>query len=371
LLLLIFFGCKEKFEPNLKSISETYLVVDGVLNAGSGSTSIRLTRSFKLDRTAELIGELNAKVTVEGKDNSTRQLTSGGSGYYVSAGLNLSVDQDYRLRIKTVDGKEYLSEYVTARLTPPVDSIGWHRTQNNGVQFYVNTSDPSNKTLYYRWEYEETWEIHSFYYSRYRYVDTIANSYVLERKPSELVNICWRYHVSSNILLGSSVRLQNDRIFEAPLVLVSRGDDKLAIRYSILLRQYSLDKAGYEFYDLLRKNTESLGTIFDAQPSQIRGNITCTSDPSQVVIGYITARTVQEKRIFVTKADIPDWKFVESCPTTQVPPDSIDLYFGALGLGPYEASTRPNGSIEYYLGADQTCVDCTKRGGSVIKPSYW
>ncbi|HTD94439.1 MAG TPA: DUF4249 family protein, partial [Chitinophagaceae bacterium] len=89
LLLLILFSCKEKFEPNLKSISETYLVVDGVLNAGTGSTSIRLTRSFKLDKKAELMGELNAKVTVEGKDNSIHQLTSGGSGYYTSAGLNL------------------------------------------------------------------------------------------------------------------------------------------------------------------------------------------------------------------------------------------------------------------------------------------
>jgi hypothetical protein len=54
LLLCIGFSCRDLYDPGLKSSSEFYLVVEGVLNAGNGPTNIRLTRTFKLDDSATL-----------------------------------------------------------------------------------------------------------------------------------------------------------------------------------------------------------------------------------------------------------------------------------------------------------------------------
>ena len=127
ILLVVFIGfaCKEPYEPTIISSSESYLVVEGILNAGAGPTTIRLTRTFKLDDTASLRAELNANVMVEGKDNTTRPLVMSGDGIYTSSNLNLTFNQEYRLRIMTSNGKEYLSEYVMAKKAPPIDSIGF------------------------------------------------------------------------------------------------------------------------------------------------------------------------------------------------------------------------------------------------------
>jgi Domain of unknown function (DUF4249) len=368
LLLLTAFSCKEPFAPPIVSTPASYLVVEAVLNAGNAPTSIRLTRTFKLADSAQLRGELNAQVQVEGKDNTIHPLVSSGNGFYTSPNLGLTLNKEYRLRIRTTGGKEYLSEYVVARETPAIDSLNLNR-KADGAQIEVNTHDDGNDTRYYRWDYEETWEIRSYYYSRYKY---LGNGIVRERTFSEDVSVCWKYGRSTNIVLGSSARLQSDVIANAPILFIPNNDEKISVRYSILLRQYALDKTAYQFYELMKKNTESLGSVFDAQPSEIRGNVTCVSAPEEVVIGYVTASTISEKRFFVLTSQVQPWRFSETCLSVDVAnnPDSLRAFLGA-GLSPYEAKYSPAGSITHYMSSDPPCVDCTERGGSTVRPSYW
>lgn len=367
-IIVVSFACKDPYKPHVVSSSISNLVVEGVLNAGTGPTSIRLTRSFKLDDTARLRGERNAQVSVEGKDNTTRQLIMNGDGFYTSPGLNLVINNEYRLRIVTTDGKEYLSDYVVAKKTPLIDSIGWDR-DDKGVQLYANAHDDANDTRYYRWDYDETWEIRSYYYALFKYG---GNSNVVPRDNRfESVFTCWKYDKSTRIILGSTARLQSDIISKGPIVFFPNGDERLAVRYSILLRQYAIDKQGYEFYEMMKKNTENIGTIFDPQPSEINGNIHSVSDPKELVIGYVSASVVEEKRFFISRSELPGWKFLEDCPEILVlnNPDSIlaaheggGSFYGAVGSG-----TRPS----HYQVSTLQCVECPARGGSLIKPSYW
>ena len=360
-------SCREEFDPPVHSSGDSFLVVEGVLNAGAEPTTISLTRTYRLDDSARLRGERNARVTVEGKDNTNQILDMVGDGIYTSPNLNLVINNEYRLRIQTTNGKEYLSEFVIARKTPEIDSIGW-KLNDEGAQIYVNTNDPSGNTRYYRWDYDETWEIRSYYYTQYKY----ENRMVRERITGEEVFYCWKNVSNSSIHIGTSTRLQSDIIHQAPLVFVLNGDDRFSVRYSIMVRQYALDKRGYEFYELMKRNTESLGTLFDPQPSEITGNIRCITDPAEPVIGYITASTVSEKRHFINRNEIPGWRFIQACPTEIIPnnPDSLQKYFEGF-LEPFEAILGPSGNIESYAGSYSYCVDCTKRGGSLIKPSFW
>ena len=87
-----------------------------------------------------------------------------GDGIYTSSNLGLALNTEYRLKITTANGKEYLSDYMVAKKTPPIDSLEF-RQEEKGVQIYVNTHDDSNNTRYYRWDFDETWEIWSYYYS--------------------------------------------------------------------------------------------------------------------------------------------------------------------------------------------------------------
>ena len=123
---------------------------------------------------------------------------------------------------------------------------------------------------------------------------------------------------------------------------------------------------------MMKKNTEGLGTIFDPQPSEVKGNIHSTSDPNELVIGYVSATNMDEKRYFISRADLPDWAFIQYCPEIQVlnSPDSIaEAYRGGGAI--YDAIRTPLGVVTYYLFSDLPCVECPARGGSLGKPSYW
>ena len=369
-VLMLTGGCKEKFDPPINPQQTNYLVAEGFINAGQGSTNIQLSRTTQLKDTGQLKPELNAMVTVMGEDNSVYQLKELGKGLYSSSQLNLDKNKKYRLHIITINGKNYLSDLVQVKLTPPIDSVNW-RIENTGVQLYVNTHDPQNNTKYYKWDYEETWEIHSFEEARYKYIPSTG---VSKRDLNEIKNMyfCWQTKNSTNILLGSSVALNSDVISLQPVMLIPQGSEKISVRYSILVRQHALDQQGYEFYQLMKKNTESIGSIFDAQPSDITGNIYSISDPNEKVIGYIGASSAQEKRIFISRNDIGNWNYKFQCETTEVPnnPDSIKLFFGGFGLIPYE--TNPPGGLftKSYYSSSSHCLDCRERGSSV-KPSFW
>lgn len=355
-------SCKERFTPNVQSLEQSFLVVEGNLNAAQDSTVIRLTRSYKLDDTASLKFENNAQLTVEGSDNTTRSLSARGRGYYFSSNLNLTVGTGYRVRIRTTNGKEYLSDYVTARKTPPIDSISWER-EDAGLRIFANTKDVTNATRYYRWDFDETWEIHSYYFSFYIYQRPNVRPRIF---PAEDVSVCWKYDYSRHIPLANSVHLQNDVIYKAPIMLIENGDDRLSVRYSILVKQYALDKDAYNFFELMKKNTEDIGSIFAPQPSELRGNLHCTTDPDEYVLGYITASSMETKRVFIR---VP-WNFRQDCPDFTVPdiPDSILFYFGTGSLYPYDFSADPG---PHYQASHPDCIDCTLRNGSLVKPSFW
>lgn len=369
LLLVAVLGlisCRDEYVPPLVQSDTNVLVVDGNLNVGTGPTSFRLSRSGPVDGNNTIIAEEGAQVQVESETGGGIQLLPAVGGGIYRGNPVFSVGQRYRVRIITTGGREYVSAYVTALQTPEIDSISWKRDEE-GITVYANTHGNGTGDTYYRWEYDETWEIRSYWFSEYVY----ENKRVRQRNlPQESVLTCWKYNTSKNILLGTTAKLQSDRISEAPLLEIANGDERPAVRYSILVRQYALDKEAFEFYDLMKKNTESIGSIFDPQPSEIRGNFTSVTDPAEPVIGFLTASSVTEKRIFVNAAQVPDWRFVEYCPTQNVTPDSVEFYFEGEGYMPYGAKDL-NGGIEYYYGSYGGCVDCRKRGGNLNRPSYW
>ena len=371
-VLMLTAGCKEKFDPPINPQQTNYLVAEGFINAGQGSTNIQLSRTTQLKDTAQLRPELNATVTVMAEDNLVFQLKEIGNGLYSSGQLNLDKNKKYRLHIITNNRNNYLSDFVSVKLTPPIDSVNW-RIENNGVQAYVNTHDPQNNTKYYKWDYEETWEIHSFDEARYKYVATPSPT-VATRDPNEIKSMyfCWQTKKSTNILLGSSVALNSDIISLQPVIFIPQGSEKISVRYSILVRQHALDQQGYEFYQLMKKNTESIGSIFDAQPSDITGNIHSISNPDEKVIGYIGASSAQEKRIFISRNEVGNWNYTFHCETKEVPnnSDSIKFYFDGPGLIPYQSNPSGGINVISYYSSTSHCLDCRERGSSV-KPSFW
>ena len=142
IIMLLFARCKQEYDPQIEAQSTGFLVVEGFLNSGQGSTTIRLSRSSDLNDTI-LKPESGAQLNVQGEDGSSFPLFGNGNGEYSIAQLTLDNNVKYRLQIKTFDGKEYVSDYTTVKYTPPIDSITW-QMENDGLRLYANARDPQS-----------------------------------------------------------------------------------------------------------------------------------------------------------------------------------------------------------------------------------
>lgn len=364
-------GCVQSYVSPYKSPATGYLVVEGYIS-GNTATTYSLTRTIPLPGDSTIPVVTGATVQVEGNDNSVYLLDEQGNGVYSANSLPLSATVRYRLRISIPNGETYLSEFVPYKPTPPIDSVSWIQSPN-GVTIYANTHDPTGSTRYYQWTYDQTWEYYSPEQSFYIYVP--ATNSVVPRTDSQYVYHCWMQDVANtNILISNSAKLAQDEIYEFPLVRISANSQPLGVLYSILVKQYALTDSAYNFLYLMQQNTEDLGSIFDAQPSQLTGNIQSLSNPDEPVIGYISAGTVQQQRIFISNNQLNKWLYYPECPMPDylVPtnPDSIYYYFEARGWIPVDITFGPPPPGGIY-GNVPSCLDCTLQGGTTQKPSFW
>ena len=369
-------SCKKPYNPAIVSSDNHYLVVEGVINSGNDSTIINLSRTVKLSESVSTQLMTNYTVAVEAEQGNSYALQSEGNGTYDIGPMHLDASKKYRLHITTPEGKQYVSDYVEVKQTPLIDSIGFI-PKSNYLQIYANTHDATNNTRYYRWDYSEAWRFHAKFQSSF----IVDGGAVRIRRADESIYYCYASDKSSNIMLGSSEKLTQDVIFQTPINTITSNSEKLELRYSILLKQYALTKAGYQFWENLKKNTEQLGSIFDAQPTQLQGNIHSVSDPTEPVIGYVSVTNVQSKRIYINKGQLPnDW--IEEYPyNCGMIPDSAFfshpktnyndvLYFIIQGGGiPIDAIYGPFGLLGYTYSSPE-CADCTIRG-KAKKPAFW
>ncbi|HLK27859.1 MAG TPA: DUF4249 domain-containing protein [Puia sp.] len=363
--LLIMISCKQSYTPPALNANKNYLVVDGFLNAGNDSTVITLTRTRNLNTGDAQIIEGNAQLFVEGDAGYSLQLTNFGNGKYGSPNLNLLNNQNYRLKILTSNGSSYISDFTPVKSTPSIDSIVWSRS-DSGVSIFLNTHDPSNNTRYYKWDFVETWEFHSFYETFLHYNPVDSSAYL---STVSIPHICWQTSKSTNIIIASSAKLSADIINLMPIETVPLNSPQIAVKYSISIRQFGLTKEAFNYWGNLQKSTEQTGTIFDAQPSQITGNIHCITNPNEPVLGFISAGKPTEKRIFVSNSEVLPWEYDQPCGEEFHRVDSLTYYIHKSNLPIKEIAT--NGIIQGYNFSNNFCVDCTIRNGTNIKPSFW
>jgi Domain of unknown function (DUF4249) len=361
--------CKQVYEPPAIKANNNYLVVDGIINIGGGSvTTINLNRTKNLsDSTSAGIPELHAQVAIVGAGGASYGLQdTGNHGIYISAALSLDNSQQYRIAVTTSDGRKYQSDLVSGKQTPPIDSITWKEPLD--LTFYVTTHDPAAKTRYYRWDFIETWEHDAPLQTPWG----VSNGIIFAVDSTNQKMNCWTTLNSTGVIIDNSNALGQDLVDQFPIYTVGNGSEKLGVKYSILVRQYAVTQDAYNYWNLIQKTSQGLGTLFDLQPTQLVGNIHCLTNPSEPVIGFTSASTVQEQRLFLFHTQLQNWPVNSpggGCDTTAIPVNPNDFriynypdpYFAPyyfVMLGPLVLATK-------------TCLDCTLYGGNNIRPSYW
>lgn len=372
-MIAVFNSCKHPYTPAVFSSGEHLLVVSGFINVGSNaSTTINLTRSQNLTDTAIIVPELYAQVSIQGSGGESFSCVGQGDGNYISSPLNLNQTSLYKLKITTNDGSEYVSDDLPVKITPPIDSVTWRQfndvTKENDVTIYVNSHDPTNSTRYYRWDFTETWQYTSYLSGIWGLKDTLV---IYKNDSTTQTDSCWRTANSKDINILNTLALSDDVVSDFPLTVIPKDDERISVRYSILVRQYAITPEAYQYRANLQKNTELNGTIFDPQPFQLNSNIHCTTNPNQPVIGFVSASTVAEKRIFIKRNEVTGWNYhpiFEDCNILVIPTNPV--YFAIW--------TYPDPTYDpYYFSGDivhiakKSCLECQFWGGTTHRPSFW
>jgi hypothetical protein len=365
--------------PAVLDSSANHLVVDGFIK-GNGRTRIRLSRSTTVANSASPPAEKGARLVILDDAGTRYNLAETVSGSYQSDSLQLNPARQYQLRITTSASVVYVSDLVPLKLTPAIDNIRFRR-DGNQVNLALSTHDATQQARYYRWGLVETWEFNSAFFSTLQY-DPVRKIIVDRLSP---IHTCWRTERPSTIRQSSTAQLSQDLLSDFPLAALDAHDERFKIRYSVLVDQYAQTSAEFNYYELLRKNTEAVGGVNDPLPTQLTGNVHRVDNTAEPVLGYVGAHTVQQKRLFIGYQDLAfpnNWRFVtpyddcseniELVPDGSKPPIQIPetRQFSNPSNTPTGYTYDANGTLVGYTGSSTACVDCRLRG-SIVKPSYW
>jgi hypothetical protein len=268
---------------------------------------------------------------------------------------------------------------------PAIDSIYFARDQelvnNNtesedGIRIFLD-SKPVDKNQYFRWSYEETWKFAIPVPKQFNYVnkDTFL--------PVHMQQYCWKNHSSDEILIGSVYSGQSGTIRKEPITFIaSDKSDRLMIEYSILIKQYSLSKDEYDFWNNLSKVNETGSDIFASQPFPVISNIHNINNPTERVLGYFQVSAVKEKRTFITFNQIvplhlpyyhnDNCQRIEAVPEPGMSFDDLYSIFcitsNFVFIAPlYAADT---GAIIGLVFARPECANCSLTGTDT-EPGFW
>lgn len=375
--VLLLSGCISDYEhPDIRS-GESLLVVEGFIT--DHTTTIKLSQSVGLtEELASAPPVRNAEVWVE-TDGGGRMIGYADykTGiYHVETG-ELDANTEYRLRI-VLDGKEYASEFLKPVFTPPVSGIdSYKKEKGEPIQILLSTQGDPSGSPYYKWEYEEIWEVHPPLYANAYLEDPPWGTPIIssEYNGHTPYYYAWKYARSNSIYVGNTSAHSENRIEKLKLFEVEPDDDRFMSLYYINVRQNSLRRESYEYFSQLKTDMEEIGSIFAPVPSELKGNITCTSDPDIPVIGYVEVSTTTEIKVFIENNGLYEIPRNDNCYILTT--GSINDFSGAeeMGLNPHEFTIYlyfPESIPPVISYAIKKCVDCRYiPGATKIKPDFW
>ncbi|MEO0340477.1 MAG: hypothetical protein AAF242_14860 [Bacteroidota bacterium] len=123
---------------------------------------------------------------------------------------------------------------------------------------------------------------------------------------------------------------------------------------------------------------QTTGSLFDPIPNEVFGNVRSTSNNNQPVLGYFGVAGVSEKRIFVTREELPMGFNTPPSPacledTIQVGDFGLLNDFTKTGNKVFHNYLRAEigGAIIGYLVSEPKCIFCEDNGATNQRPDFW
>ncbi len=392
-IVIIFLVCTciDPYNPKLGEY-RALLVIDGIITNLYSSNTIRLSRTF---------GELSvgpskvndAMVFITDDIGNSNDLIFKGNGIYKtdSTSFNGSVGRTYVLHITLPNGEKYESDPCFMHSVPEIDSIYFAKDQRNinngtknqeGLSIFLD-SKAGDENQYYRWEYDETWKFKIPYPKLYIY----ANCEVIYQVP-EVKNVyCWKNGKSDGIISDLALPGHSGRIVKEPVAFIATElSDRLMLEYSILIKQYSISRDEYEFWDNIKKINIKGDDIFASLPYSVTSNIHNVINRNERVLGYFQVSAVKQKRKFISFSEIAKFQlpyYHTPCVRYEVRCENpfiedyckefnniYDIYTKRNNCYFIEPLFGENGFLDRLVFVIPECANC-QITGTLNRPDFW
>ena len=308
------YTCIDPYTPNLSEYA-SLLVVDGLITNSDISNTVRLSRTFQQQNSSPSMVS-DATVYITDDTENSFNLANKGNGIYKTDSLEFKgiPGRTYVLHVQTTDGEEFESDPCMMYPVQEIDSIYFEKDQQffsngtqaaEGIMIYLDSKGGLGNP-YYRWTFDETWKFKVPYPKMYDYIKTPGKPNAPVFRPvKEVKEFCWKNNQSGEVLIRSIGEVNDGKVMKQPVSFIATGQtDRLLIQYSILVKQYSVSKQEYDFWNNLKQVNETGNDIFAKQPYSVISNIHNTKNPNERVLGYFQISAISQKRKYILFRDV-------------------------------------------------------------------
>ncbi|MDH5604218.1 MAG: DUF4249 domain-containing protein [Cyclobacteriaceae bacterium] len=340
LLSLLFLGqCIDRIDIHL---DEGYLripLIDGYLTDSEGPHYVKLSyvKSPTESKYYPLEGASVLLKDNRGNDWAFFEFQAGT--YVLPSYVRAEENVIYSLHV-AIGEDQYISSDISLRKNPPIHSIGFkddsiraldyneRLAYQKGITLTTPIENPDKEENYYLFRVEPT----------YLFIAEKAG----DMSPGKRCYITDFDRTFS--IMGDRAGGYDHGISFYPY------SEKFRHNFSFLVRQFSMTKEAFDFWEKVLYQIENKGGLFDRPGFTIRGNMKHVQDESKQMLGLFTVYSLSEQRIFINEDQLAH----------KIP---FDIHY----CFPIVPPTPPD-----EIPAE--CFDCRFKYGlnvSIIKPDWW
>lgn len=358
-LALLLVTCVKPYNPDIDNYDKI-VVIDGLLTDDGLPPVVNLSYSYKVETyRAEAIS--GATVYISSSDGSRYDLSEKSDGVYTYTKpmFEVKLGMSFKL-VAEFDGNVYASTLETvlpvATLTQPAMQPVLQGA-DKGVDVYVSSQGTDDDSRYYAWAYEETWKFEVPIFTPL----------------SESKRICYARNYSKGITIGTTESYKENNIDRFKLYNISSASPRLSLRYSTLIKQYSISRDTYMYLQHVQKTNEGSGSLFDPIPASMNGNV---SSETAKVIGNFQVSGTSKFRFYIDRSDLPPSLIIspgmEDCRMEMANVNDRRRQDSLINEGMVLMDTAVvDRDVMYRYATATTCFDCTATGAPNTPPSWW
>ncbi|HLX92036.1 MAG TPA: DUF4249 domain-containing protein [Puia sp.] len=320
--------CVRQISPPIRN-AVPILVVEGLVTTDSIPYAVKLsyTGNFtnadaRIDTNQNFINDARVVIKDDAGDSSICNLISSGTYQSIDSGFVGIVGHTYTLEIYLSNGKTYVSTPEKINSVPPIDSLSvvydsTFITDIRPTQLIIsaNLHDPANVQNYYRWTALG-------YTPRKSWGKTCTPPYSMCGNPysCSCFALCEQYITTNQVNVLSDQLVNGNEIiqpvFYSPIYWFGK--------HFIEVKQYSMNRDIYLFWEQYLQQTNRTGSILDPLPSSLVGNIHNATDSNDYALGYFEASAVVTKKIVAVPFFLQEY-WLESVAGQYIPDETREV----------------------------------------------